>query len=203
MAIRGLCLVALLSVSVLAALTLTTTAAALRGGTPEDGLPTSTTISTTGTSTSAARTRIVASRRSLATSPKASDKKSLKKKCADLAGNCLKMAANMLTGKNVAKMAVNHAVPGSATAITAMEGLAAARKGDKEAAKEAAKSVAKAVVSTAAGAVAGPHGTLAFKAGAAAAEHVKPIVDEKLAKRKAEKEEERWGSGMIVQEEGA
>ncbi|CAI5982510.1 unnamed protein product [Closterium sp. NIES-65] len=87
-------------------------------------------------------------------------------------------------------MAVNHAVPGSGMAITAMEGVAAARKGDKEATKEAAKSVAKAVGSAAAGAVVGPHGTLAFKVGAAAAEHVKPIVDKKLAKRKAEKEEE-------------
>ncbi|CAI7884996.1 unnamed protein product [Closterium sp. NIES-53] len=192
MAIRGTFLLVLLSVSVLAALTLTTTASTLRGGIPaEDGIPTATTIRTTGPSTSAARTKSVASRRSLGASPKATDKKSVKKACVDGAKKCWKWAASKVTKKDVAKMMANKAIPGSGIAINAAEGVSAARNGDKEGAKKAFVNVAKGLGSVAVGAAAGPHGALAFSAGAAAVEHGKSHVEKALAKRKAEQKEKR------------
>ncbi|CAI5464539.1 unnamed protein product [Closterium sp. Yama58-4] len=147
-------------------------------------------IGTTG-SNGATRTIGVASRRSLGASPKATDKKSVKEACVDRAKKCWKWAASKVTKKDVAKMMANQAVPGSAIAINAAEGVTAARNGDKEGAKKAFVNVAKGVGSVAVGAAAGPHGALAFSAGVTAVEHGKHLVEKGLEKRKAEQKEKR------------
>ncbi|CAI5524702.1 unnamed protein product [Closterium sp. Naga37s-1] len=157
-------------------------------GTPEDS--------------GATRRKTVASRRSLAdspryvampSSPKASRWSKAKKACVGGAKKCAKLVADKVTFKDVAKMAANEAASGSGMAIDAAGGVAAARKGDKKGVKNAAVNVAKGAGSLAAAALV-PHGALAFSATSFAAGKAKPHVEKAVKEQKEKRQEKRNSS---------
>ncbi|CAI5503401.1 unnamed protein product [Closterium sp. Naga37s-1] len=190
MAIRGVFLAALVCLSVLAALTLTTTAFELRG-TRRDG--------------GATRTKTVAGRRSLAdsghaampSSPKGSSSKGSKaywdmarKACVGKGKACAKAVSDNFNKKDGAKMVAGAVAKAGGIAVDAAAGVAAARKGDKEGAKKAAVDVVKGAGTMAVAAL-GPKGALVAGGTVYAANKAKPHL-EKFAKHvKAKLKEKR------------